>query len=492
MSTFANNQDLFAAYKAALVKDGASDSEAAEVVAKLEAELKMRSLRNPQRVTDNFSAIQLPHGDLLVLREVLGLSSAADTATKPSKEEGKKEKDDDKSSTAILSDKKVNQMTLRSLIEHYDPREANRVAERLREASHGHGFLVFKDEEKMIVDVDVSYQLLEEIRNSEQPRLHFTRDGGEVHEVFAVGIRPTKPLADVNPLFPGQFLRSDQSCTITDQKWTGVTPEVRVLYHLAVKGRELMPSRTNRREVKDLIDSGKKAGAFNDLSTLYPTARVEYNKLAKSNQLPSMKGERSEVGTTTSPLGGSAEEVDTPMGGVIPPAADVVLMSAPEQDKFRAKFRTHVTPMTWSGQVTYWDVSDVEAGNLSSAVKKAMIMRARVVVLLLSPEFLAHHRDVYRYVIEAYKAGVRVFPVLVNQSAWKETPLGALNPMPPESEGTISEMRSAQQDSAFVAIMVQLRKILAQPRQPSTAAQPANEGVTVHGDGNTIVVTRGS
>jgi hypothetical protein len=248
----------------------------------------------------------------------------------------------------------------------------------------------------MIVDVDVSYQLLEEIRNSEQPRLHFTRDGGEVHEVFAVGIRPTKPLADVNPLFPGQFLRSDQSCTITDQKWTGVTPEVRVLYHLAVKGRELMPSRTNRREVKDLIDSGKKAGAFNDLSTLYPTARVEYNKLAKSNQLPSMKGERSEVGTTTSPLGGSAEEVDTPMGGGEKAASTlqaspkkIVFLCAYEDEGFRQEIEAHAANLEQQGRLQVFTTSRIPPGGTVEEVVARSIAGADRVVCMVSSHFLS-------------------------------------------------------------------------------------------------------
>jgi hypothetical protein len=454
MSNFTSNAELLAAFKAALITDGASESEATAEVTKLDAELKMRGLRNPQRVIGNIHVVTgLSHGDMTVLKEVLQISDMPSSK----KEEGKEDKGGGDKPKA-LTPKIVNAMNLRQLIEHYDPREANLVASRLEEASRGNQFLVFEDEDNMIVNVGVSCALLEEIRNNEEPRQHYTADNGEVHGVFKVGVRPTKPLADVNPLFPEGFLRGDQSCTFTDQKWAGVTHDVRVLFHLAVKKGELRVAKSDRMAVKNFIDMGKKPGALADISSLYPAARLEFSELKKISQLPTLKGVRGEKKVEeVKKVEVEEEKVGEPLSPHDPSlGVPIFILAATKDAGSVADLKAHLYMSVKSKAICIYTKDSGMAGDDAETAMRRM-QQARVVVLMVSSHLFPEHDAEVDQVLALYKAGkTRVIPVLLVDFKLADSSLADFVALP-RKDGPVAKWKD--KDSAWAHVVAELRTV---------------------------------
>lgn len=83
MTIPSNNDELFAAFKTALEKDGADAAEAQATADKLRALMAEHKLRNPSRLAEGLSNVKLDTGDMLVLRQVLELNAQSARSSAP-------------------------------------------------------------------------------------------------------------------------------------------------------------------------------------------------------------------------------------------------------------------------------------------------------------------------------------------------------------------------------------------------------------------------
>ncbi len=183
-----------------------------------------------------------------------------------------------------VSAKKADKMTLRELVEAYDPEESeNPVGKRLKEISRGEKFIVFASGRTL--DVDSTSKLLQEVKGGYEGR--DTLDvGGEVKEVHRVGDLPDN-FVEENPLYRNRPLRPDGTCDQTNRSWNGVPMNVRQLIRVAVDNGSLKDISFER--VHDIMDLAMNADAFNKFAKRYPAAAVEFKKLADVGRLPALK-----------------------------------------------------------------------------------------------------------------------------------------------------------------------------------------------------------
>jgi hypothetical protein len=183
-----------------------------------------------------------------------------------------------------VSAKKADKMTLKELVEAYDPEEAeNPVGKRLKEISKGEKFIVFASGRTL--DVETTVKLLQEIKQGYPGRQNIEVNG-EIKEVHPVGILPDN-FVDENPLYRNRPLRPDGTCDQTNRSWNGIPMNVRQLIRVAMDNNFLKDISIER--VHDIMDIVMGDKAFEKLAKRYPGAVVEFKKLESLGQLPVLK-----------------------------------------------------------------------------------------------------------------------------------------------------------------------------------------------------------
>lgn len=175
-------------------------------------------------------------------------------------------------------------MSLRQLIEAYDPREfGNNVGTVLAEKAKDEAFIVFDDNGKVIVDS--SLQLLEEIRDGHSARESFVVNGSP-YPVYSIGDTPDR-LGDVNPLYAGECLRNGD-CSQTSRSWNGVEKEIRQIIFLARTQTNELPI-NNPTDAHNILDIVKSDGAKEKITLRFPKAVMKLRELRNVGNEPSLK-----------------------------------------------------------------------------------------------------------------------------------------------------------------------------------------------------------
>lgn len=181
-----------------------------------------------------------------------------------------------------FSPKKVAGMSVRALVENFDPSEPdNAVANRLKTVSKGHPFIVFS--EGRTVDIETSFKILEEVRKGMDPMTEIVV-GGKPKRIYNIGELPDDFL-DENPIYAGRPLRFNDVCDQTQKPWAGVSTEVRQLVRIIVERYGCK----SHDEVLNLITKAVMPNAWATLVSDYPKAATVFEDLKSSGQLPRLK-----------------------------------------------------------------------------------------------------------------------------------------------------------------------------------------------------------
>jgi len=181
-----------------------------------------------------------------------------------------------------VTSKKADRMSLRELIQNYDPEENNAVSKRLKEVSRNEPFIVFSTDNA--VNVEVTLKLLLEVKGGFDGRTDY-KVGNDIFPVYKVGER-TDYYVDENPLYDNRPLRPDGTCDQTGRSWEGVELKIRQLVRLAVATGELHVSLENANNILDMVLS---TDAWSKLTTRYRKATLKFNELSKTGELPKLK-----------------------------------------------------------------------------------------------------------------------------------------------------------------------------------------------------------
>src|SRR5437762_3131553 len=105
-----------------------------------------------------------------------------------------------------------------------------------------------------------------------------------------------------------------------------------------------------------------------------------------------------------------------------------------EDESFLNKLNNHLASLKRLGLITTWHHQEIKPGSISSKEIDIHLQSARIILLLISPDFIASD---YCYGIEVQEAlkkhqtgHTHVIPVILRPCAWEETPLGKLQALP--------------------------------------------------------------
>ena len=135
----------------------------------------------------------------------------------------------------------------------------------------------------------------------------------------------------------------------------------------------------------------------------------------------------------------------------------------PQDREFRDRLETHLMVLKRLKQITLRLNREILAGTNWKEVQDARFHQADLILLLISPDFIAsdyHYGTEMRHALEKHKANhVCVIPILMRPIAfWQQTPLGALQVLPQNGKA-ITEHPERDQDQVFVEVVTRIGEV---------------------------------
>jgi hypothetical protein len=139
-------------------------------------------------------------------------------------------------------------------------------------------------------------------------------------------------------------------------------------------------------------------------------------------------------------------------------------------ERYRKRLDTHLSLLKREGLINVWSDQEITAGmDLNTSIGENL-NRANIILLLVSPDFLASEYcyDIeLKHAIEKHEAGTaRVIPMIVHPCDWHSAPFGKLNALPKDGK-PITKWRP--QNDAFLDIARGIRKVV---KELNTKSRP--------------------
>lgn len=149
-------------------------------------------------------------------------------------------------------------------------------------------------------------------------------------------------------------------------------------------------------------------------------------------------------------------------------AVEIFYSYSHKDEKLRDKLETHLSSLKIQGLIAGWHDRRIEAGQEWEGTIDEHLDSARVILLLISADFLAspycYDVEVAR-AIERHEAGAaRVIPVILKPCDWKETAFSKLQPLPKDGKPVTTWKN---RDQAFTDIAQGIRAAVASIRRTS-------------------------
>jgi hypothetical protein len=194
-------------------------------------------------------------------------------------------KEPEENAPVYVSDKRAQRMTLKELVECFDPEEpTSSVGKRLKSISKGNPFIVFSSGRQ--INTVATLRLLQEIKQGFPARDAFSVND-KPYKVYRIGELPDN-YAEENPFYVGRPLRPDGTCDQTGRSWAGIPLNVRQFLRVGMKGPQIsIKSIDDVHFYLDLIVNSE-----NPLKTLrqrYQHTSILFDELEKKNELPQLR-----------------------------------------------------------------------------------------------------------------------------------------------------------------------------------------------------------
>lgn len=138
----------------------------------------------------------------------------------------------------------------------------------------------------------------------------------------------------------------------------------------------------------------------------------------------------------------------------------VVLCAVEADVLWLEKFRVHLIPYERRGWFTVSDTLQIEPGSLRADAINSRILRANLIVLLISPDFLADqrvHKEILPHIRNAHQQGIHVCWVPLRPSAYQETEIVNYKPLS-DSSRPLSVLRFAAIEQEITVILERLAR----------------------------------
>lgn len=114
-------------------------------------------------------------------------------------------------------------------------------------------------------------------------------------------------------------------------------------------------------------------------------------------------------------------------------AVEIFFCYAPEDKKLLKRLIKQLSPWRQQGLVTIWHDDYINAGQEWEEVIHANMARAQIIMLLVSPDFIASnncYREMERAMERQKRGEAYVIPVILRPIHWQDTPFGRLEALP--------------------------------------------------------------
>ncbi len=170
---------------------------------------------------------------------------------------------------------------------------------------------------------------------------------------------------------------------------------------------------------------------------------------------------------------------------------DAFISYAHEDSEHLETLRKHLALLRRQGKIRAWHDREITAGDGWRGEIDAALERAELVLLLVSPDFVASDYcwDVeLARALERRAAGVRVVPILIRPTDWRSSPLGELQALPRDAEPITTW---PDRDQAWVDVVAGLRRLLDELAAGDATSDPAGAAPVPaghrHRDGSLLV-----
>ncbi|GHO93820.1 hypothetical protein KSF_038680 [Reticulibacter mediterranei] len=202
-------------------------------------------------------------------------------------------------------------------------------------------------------------------------------------------------------------------------------------------------------------------------------ARSRIIGISLANELETLRHQLVAQAQRTGKTTGSSGSANQPQSSqTIPPAQTddepiaIFYCYAPEDERYCRELEKQLAVMRRNKLITSWHSLDIQAGAVAQDETDRALQAADIVLLLVSPDFMASDR-LYEEQVKAAllrrETGIaRVIPIIVRDTAeWENSEFGMLTALPP---GKKSVKAWGNSDAAFASIAVGIRRVVEELR----------------------------
>lgn len=165
-----------------------------------------------------------------------------------------------------------------------------------------------------------------------------------------------------------------------------------------------------------------------------------------------------------------------------PQPLSVFISYSHKDEEFKDELVVHLANLRRQGKIQAWQDRDIEAGAEWDAEIKQQLESAEIILLLITPRFLAseycYDKEIQR-AMERHGAGTaRVIPIIVKHCDWQDTPFSKLQVVPKDAKPIT---KWADQDEAFLDVVKGVRRAVESLQASKRTKETANTGSVVSG-----------
>jgi tetratricopeptide (TPR) repeat protein len=157
-------------------------------------------------------------------------------------------------------------------------------------------------------------------------------------------------------------------------------------------------------------------------------------------------------------------------------AIEVFYSYSHQDEELREELETHLSMLKRQGVMTGWHDRKIDAGDEWKGEIDQHLNTARVILLLISPHFIASdycYNIEMRQAMKRHKNGeAKVIPVFLKPCDWKGAPFGKLQALPTDTKPVTLW---ANRDEAFTIVAKGIRSVVEQLAASPRSAQPSKK-----------------
>jgi hypothetical protein len=231
----------------------------------------------------------------------------------------------------------------------------------------------------------------------------------------------------------------------------------------------------NNHQISTLIAEGKLEEALEGLLPSQPAAAMllgDYRRGQKAynlNTIPFDEWSRIQSRLAQAVLELLDKKADLPMKTM--PTSDhlktmttthkLFLSYSHQDEELKNKLATHLAPLRRSGKVAVWQDRQIQAGTEWDAAIKQELAEADIILLLVSPDFIASDYIWLHEIAGAMERHERreatVIPIIVRPCEWHDMPFAKVQALPRNAKPVTT---NANQDEAWLEVVQGIKRVV--------------------------------